>query len=288
MNVFSILLVTYLLGLCHCKNSRLPTNRPVIEVLDDYTEDEIVNYYPIRETRRSESSGQRQVWDLSNGTAYEELNAKTHSRRGSTILDFESLDEDEFNFFYYDFAGNSMKLVVPKKNNTVIRRPTPRAEVNGSLAVIEEKIKNLVVISNWESDFGLDVSTTNATECTIFQVELVGITTKHFFPKPNHVAREVKDGNKELWKFKNALGGFDGHNYCNYCLIYKRGNINLLEVAVTENNSRGKKYFEKVGGTWNMVNRDVFLNKLKEMKGVSGLAFLDPSTASSKTSKESR
>lgn len=74
MKVFSILVATCLLGLCHCRRSRVPTDRLVIEVLDDYVEDEIMTTYLVEGVNRSGSSawtGKRLVWDLSNGTVYE-------------------------------------------------------------------------------------------------------------------------------------------------------------------------------------------------------------------------
>ncbi|EKX73054.1 hypothetical protein BEWA_016150 [Theileria equi strain WA] len=119
------------------------------------------------------------------------------------------------------------------------------------------KIKNLVVISNWESDFGLDVSTTDTKECSVFEAKLLGVTTKHFYPKPGHVAIQVKDGNKELW-----TGG--ANDRCLSCLIYKHGDKELLEMVVVKN-SVVKKYFEKADGKWVEIKKEDFLTKLNDM-----------------------
>ncbi|WP_054249731.1 hypothetical protein [Vibrio cholerae] len=105
-------------------------------------------------------------------------------------------------------------------------------------------------------------------------------TTKHFYPKLGNVPIGVKDGGKRLWNGGNG-------DYCLSCLVYKKENVELLEMAVVERNLKAKKYFERnVGGEWISVEKDNFFKKLNGMKRF-GLAFLDPSTASSKTYKDS-
>lgn len=352
MNVFSVLFATCILGLCHCKNSRYPGNRLIIEVLDDYTEDETVNYYTIRETRGIGSSGNRLVWDLASGTVYEaeytqpsarrrntgkvkdvaleEPKTKTRSRRSST-LDIAKPDRSEYRSFYYHFSGNAMQLVVSNKGVSVkklvdggekiwipsseetfryartylnknkepefvilvfntpsgISRKDYMNTENGWKPCInsDAKIKNPAAPIPFKSNFELDLSASrNTKECRIFEVAVLGVTTRHFYPKPGNVAMKVKDGTNALWTAKlpspkkgNNLAPSKS-NACLFCLVYKHGNKEVLEIVTVEKDAVEKKYFEKVGGTWNMVNRNVFLNQLKEMKGVSGLAFLDPTS----------
>ncbi|EKX72542.1 hypothetical protein BEWA_050100 [Theileria equi strain WA] len=56
----------------------------------------------------------------------------------------------------------------------------------------EDKMLSLVVITQCISNFELDLSASSDTkECTIFQVELLGVTTKHFYPKPGHVSSRL-------------------------------------------------------------------------------------------------
>ncbi|EKX73069.1 hypothetical protein BEWA_016300 [Theileria equi strain WA] len=120
-------------------------------------------------------------------------------------------------------------------------------------------IKNLRIHVPSKYNFADISSTTNATECTIFQVELVGITTKHFFPKPGHVSIKVKDGGKELWTPINAS------DVCLFCLVYKKGDKELLEVAVIEASLRKWKFFERVDGGWKNLTGDDLFKKLTDM-----------------------
>ncbi|AFZ80112.1 signal peptide-containing protein [Theileria equi strain WA] len=128
MKVSSVLLVTCLLGLCHCRRSKLPTDGLHIEVLDDYVEDEIVTSEFVEETRKRGPSGQRQMWDLSNGTVHEvehrpsstrrrnagkitveESGATTHSG-DTTTMHTPSPDDDES----LSLDGNTANLTVPE------------------------------------------------------------------------------------------------------------------------------------------------------------------------------
>ncbi|EKX72386.1 signal peptide containing protein [Theileria equi strain WA] len=150
----------------------------------------------------------------------------------------------------------------------------------------EERMKGLRTSAEWISNFDMDLSLANSTtECSIFEAVLFGITTRHFYPKPGHLVIGVKDGDKELWKSAastvstnyasrvNARG-----YYCLSCLIYK-GSVELLETVVVENNSRGKKHFEKTAnGTWKSIGYNDFDKKLKNIKN----GVTNPSTPSSK------
>ncbi|EKX73971.1 signal peptide containing protein [Theileria equi strain WA] len=135
MNVSSVILATCLVGLCRCRNSRLPTDRLFIEVLDDYAEDEVLTSHIVDEVdayKSSGPSGQRQVWDLSNGTVYEEdhapsLTSRRNDRRvadvavdespvpqtsrHTTTLDISALDKGLFQPYDYDGVPTKMMVI---------------------------------------------------------------------------------------------------------------------------------------------------------------------------------
>ncbi|EKX72078.1 signal peptide containing protein [Theileria equi strain WA] len=342
--VFSILLVTCLLGLCHCRRSKLPTDGLFIEVLDDYVEDEIVTSEFVEETKKNRSSGQRLVWDLANGTVYEaeytqsldhrrngrkvedvavDETPVTQTSRHTTTLNIAKPDE-QCNSFDYTFTANRVKLIVPKKNTTVIRLVDGEKEIwipstgetfgharvylskDGKAELVlvvtkradtsketyielngdnwmpcnnhEEKMRILMAPAEWISDFELDLSLANSTnECSIFEADLLGITTKHFYPKPGYLAKGIRDSTKELWKAQphfsrvGIKGRFGGPNddYCLSCLVYKKGDKELMEMITVENLSEGSRYFERVSTEWISVEKDSFLKKLDEMRSGS-------------------
>ncbi|EKX72173.1 signal peptide containing protein [Theileria equi strain WA] len=110
-------------------------------------------------------------------------------------------------------------------------------------------------------DFTLDISAFKDTDqCTVFQVDLLGITTRHFYPKPGHVAIQVKDGNKELWKCGNS-------DHCVSCIIHKHGSVELLEVGIVENCSKRWRYFEKNGQEWREIEKTEFDEKEQAIIG---------------------
>ncbi|AFZ79873.1 hypothetical protein BEWA_027220 [Theileria equi strain WA] len=127
---------------------------------------------------------------------------------------------------------------------------------------IDAKIKSLRDLANYISDFDIDISATSSEKCTIFEVDLLGVTTRHFYPKPGHVSTKVKDGNKELWTPINAS------DVCLSCLIYKRGDKELLEITVLEDYSRRWKFFEKTADGWVSIDKEEYKNKLNEMRGL--------------------
>ncbi|EKX74098.1 signal peptide containing protein [Theileria equi strain WA] len=327
MNVFSILLVTCLLGLCHCKRSKFVTDIPVIEVLDDY---------PEMETRRSGSSGKRLVWDMAHGIAYEEEYTQSLARRSNdrkvedvavdespvpqtsrhtTTLDISDPDKDKCPSFDYTFAGNMIRLVVPKDGISVYKLVNGREKVwiaeeeekfdhakvylnkdkKPELVLLvttlsgtpketylelknakwvscddhDAKMRSLVSTAEFKGTLILNIEDDKDTkECTIFEVELLDVAAKNFFPKLGHNIIEVKDGDKRLWAGRDS-------DYCLSCVLYDEEDVQLLEVTVLENNSREKKYFEKVNGAW----QDIDETKFDKEKGIRGgkfvSAFLD-------------
>ncbi|EKX72183.1 signal peptide containing protein [Theileria equi strain WA] len=333
MKVSSVILATCLLGLCHCKRSRALTDRPVIEVLDDYADDELINYRPVRKTRKSKSSGQRLVWDLADGTAYEEEYIQSFARRcnAGKALEEESMVKCRHRYatpitldiahpnvllcqsFDYYYDDNLTKLIVPEEGIIISKLMNGKEEVwspssgeefdhakvyfnkynepelvrvlaktlttvkeyyfelNNGVWVpssnSEERMQNLRMISTCTSDLTVDISSTNSTDkCTVFQVNLLGVTTKHFFPNPGYAVVGVKDKSKELWMSPRLIKGlkplvndgtFDGYiDYCLSCVLYKKEDVKLLEMTVIENLSKRWKFFEKIDGEWNEVGID--------------------------------
>ncbi|EKX72220.1 hypothetical protein BEWA_046840 [Theileria equi strain WA] len=123
------------------------------------------------------------------------------------------------------------------------------------------KKKSLRDPVEWKSNFDIDVSASkDADKCTIFEAELLGVTVKHFFPKPSHVAIQVKDGGKFLWN-----GG--ANDRCLSCLIYKKGTVEILEMTVVERLTRRWKFFERNTDGWKEVDKTEFDKKLKNITG---------------------
>ncbi|EKX72222.1 signal peptide containing protein [Theileria equi strain WA] len=138
----------------------------------------------------------------------------------------------------------------------------------------EGKMKSLKVPETLKSTFELDISSADATEkCKIFEANLLGVPTKHIFPKLCYVVVGVRDGNQELWTAQPHYSrvGIRGtlvenNDYCLSCLVYKKGSLELLEMTVVESKSRKWKYFEKTADGWKELTRNDFLNKFHEMK----------------------
>ncbi|AFZ79756.1 hypothetical protein BEWA_026050 [Theileria equi strain WA] len=165
-------------------------------------------------------------------------------------------------------------LVVTKRADT--SKETYLELQNGKWTVCdnhEKKMKTLKVITEWKSDFELDLASTSSTnECSIFQVDLLGITTRHFYPKAGYLAVKVNDGTRSIWeptKPGSRYGSeedFDGYDYCLSCLIHNKGDKELLEMIVVERLSRRWKYFEKSGEEWMEINKTDFDQKLRDLK----------------------
>ncbi|EKX73432.1 hypothetical protein BEWA_054890 [Theileria equi strain WA] len=139
---------------------------------------------------------------------------------------------------------------------------------------IEERMKGLRTSADYISTFDIDLASTSDTDkCTIFEVDLLGVTTKHLFPKPGLVATQVKDGDEELWSTS------DRSNRCLSCLVYKNGTEEILEITVVENLSRRWKFFERSGEAWKSITWNDFFKKLKIVAGSNSPPH-NPSTPS--------
>ncbi|EKX73508.1 hypothetical protein BEWA_035440 [Theileria equi strain WA] len=123
----------------------------------------------------------------------------------------------------------------------------------------DAKMRSLVSTAEWVSNFDINLSASKDTDkCTIFEAVVLGVTTKHFYPKPGHVAKKVKYDGQEVWS-----GGFNDR--CLSCIIRKRGDMELLEMIVVEASSRRYRYFEN-GTEWRSITTAEFYGKLQIYK----------------------
>ncbi|EKX73077.1 104 kDa microneme-rhoptry antigen precursor, putative [Theileria equi strain WA] len=118
----------------------------------------------------------------------------------------------------------------------------------------DAKKKSLRDPADYISDFELDLALANSTdECSSFEVDLLGVTTKYFYPKPGYLAKEIRDGEKKLWKSVKATSDTvlvgrksDGCDHCCSCLIYGKGDKEVLEMTLIVPPTRRWYYFEKL------------------------------------------
>ncbi|AFZ81005.1 signal peptide-containing protein [Theileria equi strain WA] len=156
----------------------------------------------------------------------------------------------------------------------------------------DAKMKNLKDTTEWKSDFELDLSASKDTDkCRIFEAELLGVTTRHFYPKPGHVPIKVQDGNKELWKSTTCATKFGSNSSdsCLSCLIYEKGDIKILEMITVERLTKRYNYFERVSGeAWKTITEEDFDKKLKDMRnGTANPAPKKPDTSTLAPTKPS-
>ncbi|AFZ80937.1 hypothetical protein BEWA_003450 [Theileria equi strain WA] len=154
----------------------------------------------------------------------------------------------------------------------------------------DAKIKSLKDTTEWKSDFEIDLSLANSTnECSIFETELLGVTTRHFYPKPGHAPIKVQDGNKELWKSTTCATKFGSNSSdsCLSCLIYEKGDIKILEMITVERLTRRWKYFERTGTEWKSITKkEDFDKKLSEISKYR-LSSSNPTTSTLAPTKPS-
>ncbi|EKX72602.1 signal peptide containing protein [Theileria equi strain WA] len=173
MRILAVLWTVCLLGLCHCKGSRVPGDRPFIEVLDDYTEDEIVNDHPTKETRKGGSNGKRQVWDMANGTVYEGgyNEASSENLRSSPQQPVES------------------------------PRPTPdTASTPSKESSVTESAGKDGGVPSLESDPGtIDVNHPDSSLCDSFDYYYDDSLTRLIAPLSGKSIEKLKDDTKKIW-----------------------------------------------------------------------------------------
>ncbi|EKX73819.1 signal peptide containing protein [Theileria equi strain WA] len=158
MNVFSILLVTCLLGLCHCSRSKFPAAEPFVEVLDDY---------PEMETRRSGSSGKRLVWDMAHGIVYEEYTQSLARRHDYENVEYISAEASKMN----THSGNTtipVTLDLSKPDEELCR--AIKTDIDGIPAVVYlPKSNQINKIVNGKKDVWI-ASKIKAGRRTVFKV----------------------------------------------------------------------------------------------------------------------
>ncbi|EKX73591.1 hypothetical protein BEWA_036270 [Theileria equi strain WA] len=205
----------------------------------------------------------------------------------NSIWEAKSDEKFEFAKVYLNKDGKAEVMLVTKNTPSGVERKYYTKTWTGwrESKDIGDRVPKLKVFAQQKSDYTIDLSATKGTkECTIFEAELLGITTKHFFPKPGYLAKGVKDGTRSIWEPIKHCGrhkseeDFDGYDYCFSCIIHNKGDKELLEMIVVENDSVGKKYFEKADGKWVEIKKEDFNNKLKHMKSESEEASSHPST----------
>ncbi|EKX72747.1 hypothetical protein BEWA_013060 [Theileria equi strain WA] len=86
-----------------------------------------------------------------------------------------------------------------------------------------------------------------------------GVNSKKYYPKDGYDIGSVTDGDKELWKSTGA-----GQKCC-FARFYSKGESILVTIGISKGSDSEAKFFEKVGGQWKGLNRDVFFNKFNEM-----------------------
>ncbi|EKX72205.1 signal peptide containing protein [Theileria equi strain WA] len=143
--------------------------------------------------------------------------------------------------------------------------------------VHEERMKELMDPAQWISNFQIDLSASkNTKECTIFETVVLGISTKHFYPKPGHLLTGIRDKDILLWESSKPFyksgnkvmwsGKYDDRCLC--CLIYRKGSTRLLELTLLENSSGIGRYFEKnADGEWNEIDVNTFDKKARYIRG---------------------
>lgn len=135
-----------------------------------------------------------------------------------------------------------------------------------------------VVPSDFLSHFTIDLASDESMrECTIFEANIIGITTRHFYPKPGYIAIAVKDGLKSVWstnnypnKFMDSFGSANKlqDSECVSCVIYKKGGLEMLRLSIKFACVLCDKYYRNVDGKWVAKNECVFDKYFPEMKNV--------------------
>ncbi|AFZ80688.1 hypothetical protein BEWA_000930 [Theileria equi strain WA] len=124
--------------------------------------------------------------------------------------------------------------------------------------------------------FTIDLASRESTnECSIFEAEILGVTTRYYFPKPGYIAISIQNGAKQIWKARNypfkhclsfgsRLKGFDVD--CISCITYKKGDTHMLSICLRVDNSPQYFYHVKVGEDWRFITESQFDEKLAEMR----------------------
>ncbi|AFZ79928.1 hypothetical protein BEWA_027770 [Theileria equi strain WA] len=182
--------------------------------------------------------------------------------------------DEEFGYAktYLNKEGKAELVSVTLKTSSGILRRDYMKGYSGwtSCSNTEERMRSLRTSTTFKSNFTMDIALANSTkECSVFEVDLLGITIRHFFPKPGYVAEKVKDRNISLWERGQfeVIGG--SSDRCLFCLIYKNGDKELVEMILLENLSERGRYLEKVDRRWAKITRGEFDKKYYELRRLS-------------------
>ncbi|AFZ79498.1 hypothetical protein BEWA_023470 [Theileria equi strain WA] len=127
---------------------------------------------------------------------------------------------------------------------------------------INDKINPLKVATEHKGDFIIDLQNEEDTdECRIFEAELLGVTTRHFYPKPGYYATEVKDGDESLWKASESTD-----EKCLSCDVYTKDEERILYLSKRKNGKRDDASFEFSDGEWKNITEKEFNDKMNELK----------------------
>ncbi|EKX72314.1 signal peptide containing protein [Theileria equi strain WA] len=257
MNVASILLVTCLLGLCHCRRSKLPTDGLFIEVLDDYAEDEIVTSNFVEETRKRGSNDKRLVWDMAHGTAYEVEYTLSSARRSNAGKVEDVAVEDSRRLPYSRHTTNPITLNLSEPDPSICG--AIRTDVDGIPAVVyllkSSQINKIVngdkkvwiaskmkVGTDLPTKFALDLSSLKEDD-EKYQLVKCGKddVNRLVTPHPGNLIERIIDGNLEVWTAS------DGH-VCYLCEYYPKDDSGEIKLHVRKNEDLlSFSRFEKVG-----------------------------------------
>ncbi|EKX73691.1 hypothetical protein BEWA_037270 [Theileria equi strain WA] len=112
------------------------------------------------------------------------------------------------------------------------------------------------------SQFALDISSTSdTTECRIFQAPLYGINTRFYSPNSGHYASSIALNGVSIWTAEKG-------ERCTFVTSYLKGGQEHL-FRMTVKNAKDKssmKYFENYGKGWKSITKDDFNTKRDSLK----------------------
>ncbi|EKX73661.1 hypothetical protein BEWA_036970 [Theileria equi strain WA] len=189
----------------------------------------------------------------------------------NSIWEAKSDEKFEFAKVYLNKDGKAEVMLITKNTPSGVERKyyTKTWTEWRESKDIGDRVPKLKVFAQQKSDYTIDLSATKGTkECTIFEAELLGITTKHFFPKPGYIAKEVMSNGVTVWNSAN------GNERCIGCELYLRGRGHLLLAIAIKGRTKEYKFFEKEGSRWVPVKNEEFSEKF-EREDNARILFMD-------------
>ncbi|EKX72357.1 signal peptide containing protein [Theileria equi strain WA] len=134
----------------------------------------------------------------------------------------------------------------------------------------DEKINSLKINIETRGNIIMDIENQKDTnDCRIFEAELFGVPTRHFFPRLGYEAKEVRYGEQTLWKAASCGEQCASCGYQDHCLaikIYRKRTLRLLEITIAETRARAYKHFKKVKKGWKPITLEEFFRKLTDVR----------------------